>query len=101
MYVMQDSQSHNAGKEKDQGEAVELGINDTYFLLISIVDDDTAPSSRKEIMFGHLIQDVLEDAQSRLVFRAQTYIHNDIQRHQLKPDDLHMGHGSHGNFPQK
>ncbi|EPB84249.1 hypothetical protein HMPREF1544_08969 [Mucor circinelloides 1006PhL] len=40
------------------------------------------------VKFGHLIQNVLEDAQGRLVFRAQMFIHNDIQNYQPKPQDF-------------
>ena len=45
---------------------------------------------RHKLEFGHLIQNVLEDAQARLVFRAQTYIDNDIQKYQPKPEDYEM-----------
>ncbi|ORX59004.1 Sec34-domain-containing protein [Hesseltinella vesiculosa] len=45
-------------------------------------------SDRREPDFGHLIQNVLEDAQSRLVFRAQRYIQTDIHSYQNQPDDL-------------
>ncbi|CAO3589282.1 unnamed protein product [Absidia cylindrospora] len=74
MYVMQDNQQYRTG-------------------------DDTDTSARKDIIFGHLIQDVLEDAQSRLVFRAQTYVHNDIQRYQLKPEDLQLSRANIGTSP--
>lgn len=43
---------------------------------------------KNEVKFGHLIQNVLEDAQGRLVFRAQMFIHNDIQNYQPKPQDF-------------
>lgn len=43
---------------------------------------------KNEVKFGHLIQNVMEDAQGRLVFRAQMFIQNDIQNYQPKPQDL-------------
>lgn len=50
--------------------------------MLGIMDD------KNEVKFGHLIQNVLEDAQGRLVFRAQMFIHNDIQNYQPKPQDF-------------
>jgi hypothetical protein len=43
---------------------------------------------KNEVKFGHLIQNVMEDAQGRLVFRAQMFIHNDIQHYQPKSQDF-------------
>ncbi|CAO3629980.1 unnamed protein product [Cunninghamella blakesleeana] len=66
-------------------------IFQTYVLqenqLLPVTDND---ASKKEIVFGHLIQDALEDAQSRLVFRSQMYIHNDIEKYQSKPEDFQL-----------
>ncbi|KAI7904190.1 Sec34-like family-domain-containing protein [Cokeromyces recurvatus] len=45
---------------------------------------------KDEVKFGHLIQNILEDAQARLVFRAQMFIYNDIQNYQAKPEDFEM-----------
>jgi hypothetical protein len=42
---------------------------------------------KDEVKFGQLIQNIMEDAQGRLVFRAQMFIHNDIQKYQPKPQD--------------
>lgn len=50
--------------------------------MVGITDD------KNEVKFGHLIQNIMEDAQARLVFRAQMYIHNDIQTYQSKPQDF-------------
>lgn len=47
---------------------------------------------KNEVKFGHLIQNVLEDVQGRLVFRAQMFIHNDIQNYQPKPQDFENAH---------
>ncbi|KAI9314096.1 Sec34-like family-domain-containing protein [Dichotomocladium elegans] len=46
--------------------------------------------SQHMLEFGHLIANVLEDAQGRLVFRAQAYIHNEIQSYQPKPEDYEL-----------
>ncbi|KAI7847278.1 Sec34-like family-domain-containing protein [Circinella umbellata] len=54
-------------------------------------DDNTMnDNERHKLEFGHLIQNVLEDAQARLVFRAQTYIDNDIQKYQPNSKDYEM-----------
>lgn len=45
---------------------------------------------KDEVKFGQLIQNIMEDAQARLVFRAQMYIHNDIQNYQPKPQDYEI-----------
>ncbi|CAO3632757.1 unnamed protein product [Cunninghamella echinulata] len=55
--------------------------------LLPVTDND---ASKKEVVFGHLIQDALEDAQTRLVFRSQMYIHNDIEKYQSKPEDFQL-----------
>ncbi|KAI8137696.1 Sec34-like family-domain-containing protein [Fennellomyces sp. T-0311] len=52
--------------------------------------DDTDETSRHKLEFGHLIENVLEDSQGRLVFRAQTYIDNDIQKYQPKSEDYEI-----------
>lgn len=54
----------------------------TNYVAIGVVED------KNEVKFGHLIQNVMEDAQGRLVFRSQMYIHNDIQNYQPKPQDF-------------
>ncbi|KAI9305796.1 Sec34-like family-domain-containing protein [Cunninghamella echinulata] len=55
--------------------------------LLPVTDND---ASKKDVVFGHLIQDALEDAQTRLVFRSQMYIHNDIEKYQSKPEDFQL-----------
>ncbi|KAI8367627.1 Sec34-like family-domain-containing protein [Radiomyces spectabilis] len=50
----------------------------------------TDNNSQQGLMFGHLIQHVLEDAQGKLVFRAQRFIHHDIQNYQAKPEDFDL-----------
>ncbi|KAI9489876.1 Sec34-like family-domain-containing protein [Zychaea mexicana] len=52
--------------------------------------DHSDNDSRPKLEFGHLIQNVLEDSQGRLVFRAQTYIDNDIQKYQPKQEDYEI-----------
>ncbi|KAI9246933.1 Sec34-like family-domain-containing protein [Phascolomyces articulosus] len=53
-------------------------------------DSTTDDNERHKLEFGHLIQNVLEDSQGRLVFRAQTYIDNDIQKYQPTPEDYEV-----------
>ncbi|KAI8068296.1 Sec34-like family-domain-containing protein [Gongronella butleri] len=50
--------------------------------------DTTA--ERKEPGFGHLIETVLEDAQTRLVFRAERYIQSDIQGYNGQKSEFTM-----------
>ncbi|CAO3654870.1 unnamed protein product [Mucor hiemalis] len=57
-------------------------MQDENDLAVGITED------KNEVKFGHLIQNVMEDAQGRLVFRAQMFIHNDIQNYQAKPEDF-------------
>ncbi|ORZ02713.1 Sec34-like family-domain-containing protein [Syncephalastrum racemosum] len=47
-------------------------------------------SKQPTLAFGHLIQNVLEDAQGRLVFRAQMYIESAIQKYQPRPEDFEL-----------
>ncbi|KAG0181129.1 Golgi transport complex subunit 3 [Apophysomyces sp. BC1021] len=51
---------------------------------------DHDKSEKRDLMFGHLIRNIYEDAQGRLVFRAQMFIHNDIQNYQPKPEDYEI-----------
>ncbi|GAA5814892.1 hypothetical protein MFLAVUS_008395 [Mucor flavus] len=57
-------------------------MQDENDFAIGVVED------KNEVKFGHLIQNVMEDAQGRLVFRSQMFIHNDIQNYQPKPQDF-------------
>lgn len=40
------------------------------------------------LQFSHLIRNVLQDTQQRLVFRVQTFIRNEIQNFVPQPSDL-------------
>ncbi|CEP06997.1 hypothetical protein [Parasitella parasitica] len=57
-------------------------MQDENDLVLGIMDD------KNDVKFGHLIQNILQDTQARLVFRAQMFIHNDIQNYQAKPQDF-------------
>ncbi|KAI8330814.1 Sec34-like family-domain-containing protein [Choanephora cucurbitarum] len=59
-------------------------MQDENDFAVGITDD------KNEVKFGHLIQNILEDAQARLVFRAQMFIQNDIQVYQPKPQDFEL-----------
>ncbi|KAJ8655596.1 hypothetical protein O0I10_008684 [Lichtheimia ornata] len=52
--------------------------------------NDDNDEQQHSLEFGHLIANVLEDAQAKLVFRAQTYIHNEIQNYQPKAEDFEL-----------
>lgn len=41
-----------------------------------------------QLDFSVLIQPALEDAQTRLVFRAQAFLHDEIERYKPRPEDL-------------
>lgn len=53
------------------------------------IDDlDTEPYDRTQLDFGQIIQPTLHDTQSRIVFRAQTIIRDEIEGFTPKPEDL-------------
>ena len=43
---------------------------------------------RQGLQFSHLIRNVLQDTQQRLVFRVQPFIRNEIQNFVPQPSDL-------------
>lgn len=51
-------------------------------------EDDVEPLDASQLDFSVLIQPALEDAQTRLVFRAQTILRDEIERYKPKPEDL-------------
>lgn len=51
-------------------------------------EDDVEPLEASQVDFSLLIQPALEDAQTRLVFRAQTILRDEIERYKPKPEDL-------------
>ncbi|OAD77376.1 hypothetical protein PHYBLDRAFT_131111 [Phycomyces blakesleeanus NRRL 1555(-)] len=61
---------------------------------VYIMQDDYQTGDEREgghrLMFGNLIRNVLEDAQGKLVFRAQSFIHQDIQSYHPKPEDFEL-----------
>ncbi|KAL8996471.1 MAG: hypothetical protein Q9169_004021 [Polycauliona sp. 2 TL-2023] len=50
--------------------------------------DDDEPLAANEVDFSILIQPALEDAQTRLVFRTQAILRDEIERYKPKPDVL-------------
>ncbi|RIB08130.1 Sec34-like family-domain-containing protein [Gigaspora rosea] len=59
------------------------------------INQDPETIEEKEgqgLQFSHLIRNVLQDAQQRLVFRVQTYIRSEIQNFIPNPSDLCNGH---------
>ncbi|KAL9045711.1 MAG: hypothetical protein Q9206_007244, partial [Seirophora lacunosa] len=50
--------------------------------------DDDEPMDPSELDFSVLIQPALEDAQTRLVFRTQAILRDEIERYKPKPDVL-------------
>ncbi|KAI4269387.1 MAG: hypothetical protein L6R38_007489 [Xanthoria sp. 2 TBL-2021] len=50
--------------------------------------DDDEPLAANELDFSVLIQPALEDAQTRLVFRTQAILRDEIERYKPKPDVL-------------
>ncbi|KAL8883437.1 MAG: hypothetical protein Q9215_008231 [Flavoplaca cf. flavocitrina] len=50
--------------------------------------DDEEPLAANELDFSVLIQPALEDAQTRLVFRTQAILRDEIERYKPKPDVL-------------
>ena len=61
-------------------------------------DDEMEPVDSHEFNFSPLIRPALEDAQTRLVFRAQAILRDDIENFKPKPADLELplrkGHSS-------
>ena len=55
-----------------------------------LLDPDEEPESvdMTQLDFSILIQPALEDAQTRLVFRAQAFLRDEIERYKPRPEDL-------------
>jgi hypothetical protein len=51
-------------------------------------EDDQDPIDTNQLDFTPLIQPTLEDAQTRLVFRAQAILRDEIENYRPKPKDL-------------
>ncbi|KAA6408742.1 MAG: sec34-like family [Lasallia pustulata] len=51
-------------------------------------EEEVEPLEAIQVDFSVLIQPALEDAQTRLVFRAQTIMRDEIERYKPKPEDL-------------
>ncbi|GMF68709.1 unnamed protein product [Aspergillus oryzae] len=51
-------------------------------------EEETEPTDANQLDFSTLIQPVLEDVQTRLVFRAQAFLRDEIERYKPRPDDL-------------
>lgn len=51
-------------------------------------DEDSEPTEPNHLDFSVLIQSALEDAQTRLVFRTQAILRDEIENYRPKPEDL-------------
>ncbi|KAI9822449.1 MAG: Golgi transport complex subunit 3 [Pycnora praestabilis] len=51
-------------------------------------EEDTEPLDPNQLDFSTLIQPAMEDSQTRLVFRAQAMLRNDIEYYRPRPEDL-------------
>ena len=51
-------------------------------------DEETEPQDANQLDFSILIQPALEDVQTRLVFRAQAFLRDEIERYKPKPEDI-------------
>ena len=51
-------------------------------------DEEIEPVETNQLDFSVLIQPALEDAQTRLVFRTQAILRDEIERYRAKPEDL-------------
>ncbi len=51
-------------------------------------DEDIEPLEANQLNFSILIQPALEDAQTRLVFRTQAILRDEIERYKPKPEEL-------------
>ena len=51
-------------------------------------EEEVDPLEASQVDFSVLIQPVLEDAQTRLVFRAQAVLRDEIERYKPRPEDL-------------
>ncbi|CAJ0869727.1 7890_t:CDS:10 [Entrophospora sp. SA101] len=66
-------------------------LSELCTILLVHLNQDVEEDEGKEgqgLQFSYLIRNVLQDAQQRLVFRAQTYIRSEIQNYIAKPSDL-------------
>lgn len=51
-------------------------------------DEETENTDANQLDFHSLIQPALEDVQTRLVFRAQAFLYDEIERYKPRPEDL-------------
>ncbi|KAL5439183.1 hypothetical protein PMIN05_005411 [Paraphaeosphaeria minitans] len=51
-------------------------------------DEDESPLEAPKLLFQHLVQPALHDAQDRLVFLSLAVLRDDIERYKPKPEDL-------------
>lgn len=49
-------------------------------------------STDRKIEYGELFEPMMQDSQSRLVFRIQNYIDNKLLKYKPRPEDLQLGH---------
>lgn len=51
-------------------------------------DEETEQVDTNQLDFSSLIQPVLEDVQTRIVFRAQAFLRDEIERYKPRPEDI-------------
>lgn len=51
-------------------------------------EDELEPTDSHQLDFSSLIQPALQDVQTRLVFRAQTVLRDEIERYKPRPEDI-------------
>jgi conserved oligomeric Golgi complex subunit 3 len=51
-------------------------------------DEEIEPTEANQLDFSVLIQPAMADAQTRLVFRTQAILRDEIERYRIKPEDL-------------
>ncbi|RMJ27429.1 golgi complex component [Aspergillus sp. HF37] len=51
-------------------------------------DEEVEPVDTNQLDFAALIQPALEDVQTRLVFRAQAFLRDEIERYKPRPEDI-------------
>lgn len=70
-----------------RGKHLSKNRRDRYLILSTICDYLDGYHDISEAYFG-VIRTIIEDIQHRLVFRAQAYIRDEIERYQSNPPDL-------------
>ncbi|KAI9725041.1 MAG: hypothetical protein M1812_000317 [Candelaria pacifica] len=61
-------------------------------------EEDPEPGDDNQLDFSVLVQPTMEDAQTRLVFRAQAVLRDEIENYRPKPEDLRYPPGTPGDY---